>query len=105
MDVDSEGALESSTLASSPRRRPPHIHASPRPYLSKMLDPFEIRMAFLSHLRKLNASQASIQKVVSFAVKHGSRCADDIWDCILEECEHVSLLLCRRCSVASKLLV
>ncbi|ORY26313.1 CTD kinase subunit gamma CTK3-domain-containing protein [Naematelia encephala] len=49
-------------------------------------DPFEARLQFLQLLRKLNASQASIQKVVSYAVKYGSRCGEDLWECIMEEC-------------------
>jgi hypothetical protein len=67
------------------------IHPSPshRSKLTMSFDPFEARMQFLALLRKLNASQASIQKVVSFAVKYGSRCAEDLWECILEECAKV----------------
>jgi CTD kinase subunit gamma len=53
-------------------------------------DPFEARLHFLHLLRKLNASQASIQKVVSYAIKYGSRCGEDLWECIIEECSKVS---------------
>jgi len=56
-------------------------------------DPFETRLHFLQLLRKLNASQASIQKVVSYAIKYGSRCGEDLWECITEECSKVSLSL------------
>jgi CTD kinase subunit gamma len=59
---------------------------------SSFFDPFEARMQFLSLLKKLNASQQSIQKVVSFAIKYGSRCGEDLWDCVLEECEKVRLI-------------
>ncbi|KAF9260570.1 hypothetical protein L218DRAFT_962384 [Marasmius fiardii PR-910] len=51
------------------------------------MDPFEVRMNFLSLLRRLNASQQSIQKVVTFAVKNHSQCGEDLWDCIVEECQ------------------
>jgi hypothetical protein len=62
-------------------------------------DPFETRLHFLQLLRKLNASQLSIQKVVGYAVKYGSRCGEDLWECITEECAKVSwssvvMLLC-----------
>ncbi|EIN06627.1 hypothetical protein PUNSTDRAFT_72264 [Punctularia strigosozonata HHB-11173 SS5] len=50
------------------------------------MDPFEVRMQFLTLLRRLNASQQSIQKVVSFALKYFPRCGEDIWDCVVEEC-------------------
>ncbi|KAF9524998.1 CTD kinase subunit gamma CTK3-domain-containing protein [Crepidotus variabilis] len=49
------------------------------------MDPFEVRMQFIEHLRRLNASQQSIQKVVGFAVKYFPPCGEDIWDCIVEE--------------------
>jgi len=55
------------------------------------MDPFEVRMQFLTHLRKLNASQQSIQKVVGYALKYFSRCGEDLWDCIVEECEKGSI--------------
>ncbi|RSH89043.1 hypothetical protein EHS25_002705 [Saitozyma podzolica] len=54
-------------------------------------DPFETRLHFLQLLRKLNASQLSIQKVVGYAVKYGSRCGEDLWECITEECAKGSL--------------
>lgn len=49
------------------------------------LDPFEARLQFLGHLRKLSASQQSIQTVVSYALKYGRKCGEDLWDCIMEE--------------------
>ncbi|KAL5512499.1 hypothetical protein ACEPAG_3152 [Sanghuangporus baumii] len=55
------------------------------------MDPFEVRMQFLTLLHRLNASQQSIQKVVSYALKYFSRCGDLIWDCIVEECQKGSL--------------
>ncbi|ORX35577.1 CTD kinase subunit gamma CTK3-domain-containing protein [Kockovaella imperatae] len=54
-------------------------------------DAFEARLQFLQLLRKLNASSQSIQKVVSFAVKNGARCGDDLWECILDESAKGSL--------------
>ncbi|KAB5592802.1 CTD kinase subunit gamma CTK3 protein [Ceratobasidium theobromae] len=55
------------------------------------MDPFEVRMQFLGLLRKLNASQQSIQKIVGYALKHFARCGEDLWDCVMEECQKGSL--------------
>ncbi|PFH47400.1 hypothetical protein AMATHDRAFT_152115 [Amanita thiersii Skay4041] len=55
------------------------------------MDPFEVRMQFLTLLRRLNASQQSIQKVVGFAVKYFPPCGEDLWDCIVEECQKGSI--------------
>ncbi|KAF8957356.1 CTD kinase subunit gamma CTK3-domain-containing protein [Flammula alnicola] len=55
------------------------------------MDPFEVRMQFIEILRRLNASQQSIQKVVSFAIKHFPPCGEDIWDCIIEETQKGSI--------------
>jgi len=54
-------------------------------------DPFEARLQFLGLLRNLNASQQSIQKVVSYALKYGRKCGEDLWDCIVEECGKVEM--------------
>jgi len=51
------------------------------------VDPFEVRMQFLENLRRLTASQQSIQKVVHFALKFYPSCGDDLWDCLVEECQ------------------
>ena len=56
-------------------------------------DPFETRLHFLQLVRRLNASQASIHKVVSFAIKYGSRCGEDFWECVVEEASKVFPLL------------
>ncbi|KAJ9107324.1 hypothetical protein QFC21_000774 [Naganishia friedmannii] len=48
-------------------------------------DPFEARLHFLQLLRRLNASQQSIQAVVSYAVKYGRKCGEDLWECVMEE--------------------
>ncbi|EAU91862.2 hypothetical protein CC1G_04629 [Coprinopsis cinerea okayama7 len=72
------------------------------------MDPFEVRMQFIVLLQRLSASQQSIQRVVSYAVKHFSACGEDIWECILEDCEKGSInarinilyfldSLCERC--------
>ncbi|TFY71244.1 hypothetical protein EVG20_g1769 [Dentipellis fragilis] len=48
-------------------------------------------MQFLTLLRRLNASQQSIQKVVGYALKYYARCGEDLWDCIVEECQKGSI--------------
>ncbi|KAF4621474.1 hypothetical protein D9613_001043 [Agrocybe pediades] len=55
------------------------------------MDPFEVRMQFIDILKRLNASQQSIQKLVGFAVKNFPGCGEDIWDCVLEEVQKVSI--------------
>lgn len=40
-----------------------------------------------------SSSQQSIQKVVAFALKYFSRCGEDLWECIIEECQKVSVVL------------
>ncbi|KAG5638051.1 hypothetical protein H0H81_002085 [Sphagnurus paluster] len=57
------------------------------------MDPFEVRMQFLNHLRRLNASQQSIQRVVGFAVKYFPTCGEDLWDCIVEESQKVRVYI------------
>ncbi|TRM67561.1 CTD kinase subunit gamma CTK3-domain-containing protein [Schizophyllum amplum] len=51
------------------------------------MDPFEARMQFLTMLRRLNASQQSIQKVVSFAMKYFTVAGEDMWEVIVDECQ------------------
>ncbi|KAE8246851.1 hypothetical protein A4X13_0g5599 [Tilletia indica] len=55
------------------------------------MDPFQIRMDFSSQLRRLSASQQSIQKVLYTMSKHASRASDDLWDCIVREASKASL--------------
>ncbi|KAI0090559.1 CTD kinase subunit gamma CTK3-domain-containing protein [Irpex rosettiformis] len=55
------------------------------------MDPFEVRMQFLTLLRRLNASQQSIQKVVGYALKYYSQCGEDLWDCVVEESQKGSI--------------
>ncbi|EKM75758.1 hypothetical protein AGABI1DRAFT_64155 [Agaricus bisporus var. burnettii JB137-S8] len=54
------------------------------------MDPFEVRMQFISMLRRLTASQQSVQKVVGYCVKF-AQCGEDLWDCIIEECRKGSI--------------
>ncbi|CAG8635113.1 8825_t:CDS:2, partial [Paraglomus occultum] len=49
----------------------------------RQIDPFAARMAFLALLKKLNASQLSIQKAVKFALRHRHR-YEDLFACIME---------------------
>ncbi|CAO1620084.1 unnamed protein product [Parajaminaea phylloscopi] len=56
-----------------------------------MEDAFQVRLDFTSLLRRLNASQQSILKVLLFADRHAARSASDIWDCIVSECSKASL--------------
>lgn len=53
------------------------------------MDPFQLRLECLALVRRLTASQQSIAKVVDFAAKQATSAADDIWDCILGECQKV----------------
>ena len=74
------------------------------------MDPFEVRLQFLAQLKRLDAyvqlmhffvstksvyvwsrTQQSIRKVVTFALKFYSRCGDDLWDCLVEECQKGSI--------------
>lgn len=55
------------------------------------MDVFQIRLDCIALVKKLNASQQAIAKVVDFAVKYASVAADDVWDCIISECEKASL--------------
>lgn len=55
------------------------------------MDAFQIRLDCIALVKKLNASQQAIAKVVDFAVKYASVAADDVWDCIITECEKSSL--------------
>ncbi|ORZ24269.1 CTD kinase subunit gamma CTK3-domain-containing protein [Absidia repens] len=58
--------------------------------MSEDLDPFECRLQFISLLKKLNASQQSIQKTARFAIKHRPL-SEDLYSCLLEEIEKTSL--------------
>jgi CTD kinase subunit gamma len=49
-------------------------------------DAFEARLHFLQLLRRLTAKVDSIQKVIQYAIRYGSRAGEDLWECITEEC-------------------
>jgi CTD kinase subunit gamma len=53
------------------------------------MDAFQVRMDFQALLKRLNASQQSIEKVLSFADRHVAKASADLWDCILNECGKV----------------
>ncbi|KAG1469656.1 hypothetical protein G6F56_003133 [Rhizopus delemar] len=52
-------------------------------------DPFECRLTFLSLLQKLNASQQSIHKVATYAMRH-RKLSEDLYSCLIEELEQAS---------------
>ncbi|KAI9269909.1 CTD kinase subunit gamma CTK3-domain-containing protein [Sporodiniella umbellata] len=52
-------------------------------------DPFECRLAFLGLLQKVNASQQSIHKVATFAMRH-RKLSEDLYSCLVEELEQAS---------------
>ncbi|CEG64016.1 hypothetical protein G6F70_001344 [Rhizopus microsporus] len=52
-------------------------------------DPFECRLTFLSLLQKLNASQQSIHKVASYAMRH-RKLSEDLYSCLIEVLEQAS---------------
>ncbi|KAH9812479.1 CTD kinase subunit gamma CTK3-domain-containing protein [Melampsora americana] len=55
------------------------------------MDGFEVRLQLVSILRKLSSSQNSIQTTIRFLLKHRSKCGEDLWDCLVEECQNASL--------------
>ncbi|KAL1678493.1 CTD kinase subunit gamma CTK3-domain-containing protein [Schizophyllum commune] len=55
------------------------------------MDPFEARMQFLGMLRRLNASQQSIQKVVNYAMKYFAIAGEDMWEVIVDECRKATI--------------
>ncbi|CAO1615971.1 unnamed protein product [Sympodiomycopsis kandeliae] len=54
------------------------------------MDAFQIRLDFLAILKRLNASQQSMQKTLTFADRN-VKAAGDLWDCILSECSKTNL--------------
>jgi hypothetical protein len=52
------------------------------------MDPFEVRMRFITLLKGLNASQASALKAAQLALKHKDM-LEDLHSCILEQLEEV----------------
>ncbi|KAJ3539478.1 hypothetical protein NMY22_g4722 [Coprinellus aureogranulatus] len=55
------------------------------------MDPFEVRLQLLEHLKRLSASQQSIQRVVGFAIKYFHSCGEDIWECVMDDLEKGSI--------------
>ncbi|TEB38058.1 hypothetical protein FA13DRAFT_1681452 [Coprinellus micaceus] len=51
------------------------------------MDPFEVRLQLLELMKRLTASQQSIQRVVGFAIKYFPNCGEDIWECIMDDFE------------------
>lgn len=58
-------------------------------YTHTAMDVFQIRLDFLALLKRLNASQQSMQKTLAFADRN-VKASGDIWDCILAEAAKVS---------------
>ncbi|RUS15185.1 CTD kinase subunit gamma CTK3-domain-containing protein [Endogone sp. FLAS-F59071] len=58
--------------------------------MTEEVDPFECRLNFISLLNKLNASQQSIYKVASYAMRY-RRQSEDLYSCILEELEKATI--------------
>ena len=46
----------------------------------------------VAHAVSLHSTQQSIQKAVGFALKYFANCAEDLWGCIVEECQKVPYL-------------
>lgn len=55
------------------------------------MDPFQIRLQFVSALHRLNASLPTIQKALSFIISYGPSLSPDLWECILDECKAGSI--------------
>ena len=53
--------------------------------------PTQVRLQFTSLASRLTSSVASVSKVASFALRHAIKCADDIWDCYLDEVSSATL--------------
>lgn len=49
------------------------------------MDPFQVRLRFVSTLQRVNASLPTIQKALSFIVEYGVPMHPELWDCILDE--------------------
>ncbi|CAJ0639152.1 10765_t:CDS:2 [Entrophospora sp. SA101] len=55
------------------------------------MDPFEVRLEFISHLKSLNASQPYIKKCVKYAIQNKG-CYEDLYRCILEVMDQSTIL-------------
>lgn len=83
------------TLAAPSRDGSVRGAQAPAEHASSSADPshalVQVRMQFTSLASRLTSSVASISKVASFALKHANKCADDIWDCYLDEVSSATL--------------
>ncbi|KAI8068517.1 CTD kinase subunit gamma CTK3-domain-containing protein [Gongronella butleri] len=59
-------------------------------FVLTMGDPFECRLQFIALLKKLNASQTSIQKATRYALKY-RQLSEDLYSCFLEELDTASI--------------
>ncbi|CAG7850739.1 SubName: Full=Uncharacterized protein {ECO:0000313/EMBL:CCA68504.1} [Serendipita indica DSM 11827] len=50
------------------------------------MDLFEAHLRFSKLLKRLDATQGSIQQVVAFALEYHSTCGEDFWETVLQEC-------------------
>ncbi|EPQ26283.1 uncharacterized protein PFL1_06218 [Pseudozyma flocculosa PF-1] len=57
------------------------------------MDPFQLRLNFLSTLKRLSASQSSIHASLSFLTQHchAPASVDDLWSCLMDTCATSSL--------------
>ena len=55
------------------------------------MDPFQVRLRFVSSLHRVNASLPTIQKALSFLVEHGTTMHSELWECIMDECKAGSI--------------
>ncbi|PWZ02568.1 hypothetical protein BCV70DRAFT_196815 [Testicularia cyperi] len=55
------------------------------------MDPFQVRLRFVSTLDKLNASQPTIRASLNFVAQYAPALAPELWDCIMDECRKGSL--------------
>ena len=55
------------------------------------MDPFQVRLRFVSALHRVNASLPTIQKALSFIVEYGPHMHSELWECILDECKSGSI--------------
>lgn len=55
------------------------------------MDPFQVRLRFVSALHRVNASLPTIQKALSFIVEYGPTMHSELWECIIDECKAGSI--------------
>ncbi|GAC95423.1 hypothetical protein PHSY_002999 [Pseudozyma hubeiensis SY62] len=49
------------------------------------MDPFQVRLRFVSTLHRVNASLPTIQKALSYIVEHGPSMHSELWECIIDQ--------------------